>query len=815
MDRLLFELRLAIRRLKSRPGFSLTAILSLGFGIGATTVFFSLLNSTLLKPLPVEQPEKLFSLVDPRFGAPVVSNPNIRDMRDRCGTFFSHLMAYRIVPVNASLGQGANTRMWGYQVSGNYFEGLGVKAARGRLFTMEDDRKKGAHPVAVISDLAWKRRFAADPAAIGKVIKLNGHPFTVIGVAPEGFYGTERFYAPEIFTTIAMIEQVELGGSGYDNDRDSQNTFTIGRILPGLSQAQAQAGLDGVTAQLAREFPKENEGFKLKLTEPGWGGDFLRGAVVGFNVILMAVAGALLLVVCVNLASLLLAQASERRKETAVRMAIGAGRGQLIRQLLLESVVLAVIGGGLGLLIASWSVDVISTFKPPVDFSIQTEVKLDSRVFAFSAFVTLLASLIFGLMPAWQSTQTDLAAAMKNDVSDSRKRRWPLRDLLVGAQIALSVVLLVCSGLMLKSLNNAMSVNLGFEPQGAASLGFDLASQGYSKERGVQFQTELLRRLRQMPSIQSAASASALPLDLNFSNSSVWETGQPEPPASKMTTAQVFWVTPDFLRTMKTKLIYGREFEETDTKDRPRVIIINQEFARKILHLSRPELALGKRVETNGKTHEVIGVAEDGKYFGLSEAPRPVMFLSAIQSYLAYTRVVWRTGNGLSPQESVNQVRKLVLEMDSEMPIFDSETLEQHMNLPMLPARFAAGAMSAFGLVTMLLAAIGIYGVTAFAVARRTREIGIRMAIGAAPAQIAGLILNRATLLVGISAAIGAVLALLASGLLTPILIGVDPRDWSSHSIGVLMMAAIAILACLIPARRAAALDPSQSLRRD
>jgi len=713
------------------------------------------------------------------------------------------------------MGQSGNFRLWGYQISGNYFQGLGVKPLIGRLLTEEDDRKKGGSPYLVLSYAGWKKRFGGDPNIAGRNIKLNGFPFTIIGVTPEGFHGTERFYAPEMFTPMSMIEQVEVGTSGYDDDRDSQNTFVVGRLRPGMTVAQTQAGLDGLTAQLAREFPKENEGFKLKLVEPGWGGDFLRGAVIGFNVILMAVAGALLLVVCVNLASLLLAQAAERRKETAVRLAIGAGRGQLIRQLLLESVVLAVIGGGLGLLVAVWSVDLISRINPPVEITFQHEFHIDAQVALFSGLITLAASLFFGMMPAWQATQTDLASAIKNDVSDSRRRRWPLRDILVGAQIALSVVLLVCSGLMLKSLRNATTVQLGFQVSGAAVAGFDLATQGYTPEKGKEFRAEVLRRVREMPSIRHAAVSSSLPLDMNFSNTSVWETGQPEPPASRMTTAQVFWVSPDYMKAMQTRLTAGREFTELDTRERPRVLVVNQEFARKILKLKQPEEAIGRRVETQGKTHEIVGVAEDGKYFGLSEAPRAVMFFSALQAYLPYTRLVWRTTPGVSPEERVNQVRQTILGLNPELVLFDTHTLERHMNLPMLPAQFAASAMSAFGLVTMLLAAIGIYGVTAFAVSRRTREIGIRMAIGAAPRQIAGMILGRAGILVGVAAVVGGMLALFATGLLAPILIGVDPRDWSSHGAGIGVMVVIALVACLMPARKAASLDPSQSLRRD
>ncbi|MBS1832461.1 MAG: ABC transporter permease, partial [Acidobacteria bacterium] len=492
---MLAEIHLAFRRLRSRPAFALTAVLSLGLGIGAVTVFFSLLNSTLLKPLPVERPGELYSLVDPRYAAPVVSNPNIVDLRKGVTPFFSDLMSYRMAPVNFGMEQRANSRAWSYVVSGNYFQGLGVKAARGRVIGMEDDVMKGGHPVAVLSDLAWKRRFGADPNIVGRTVKLNNFPFTVIGVTPEGFYGTERFYAPELFVPLSMVREVELENAGYVDRRDSQNTFVIARLAPGVGAAQAQAQLDGVTAQLARQYPAENEGWKLKMYEPGWAGDYLRGSVIGFNVILMSVAGALLLVVCVNLASLLLAQAAERRKETGIRLALGANRGRLIWQLLRESFVLAAAGGGLGLLLAYWGAAAITSYRPPVEFSIQNTVQLDWRVALFASAVTLLACVAFGLVPALQSTNTDLAAAIKQDVVDPRRRRWPLRDLLTGAQIAISVVLLVCSGLMIKSLSKAMTVNVGFAPTCAAALVFHLSTAGYNGGRSMAFQLDLLRRV--------------------------------------------------------------------------------------------------------------------------------------------------------------------------------------------------------------------------------------------------------------------------------------------------------------------------------
>lgn len=812
---MLFEIRLAIRRLLARPAFTLTAVLSLSLGIGAVTLFFSLLNSTLLKPLPVRNPAELHSLVDPRFHAPVVSNPNIRDLRALTTAFFQDVVSYRFVPANLGMKDRANSRAWGYLVSGNYFQSLGISAARGRLIQPSDDVTRGAHSVAVLSDLAWKRRFAADPNIAGQTVRVNGMPFTIIGVAPEGFYGTERFFAPELFFSASMSAQVELENSMYDDDRGAQNTFVLARLRPGVTPAQAQSQLDAATAQLAAQFPRENEGWNLTLTEPGWGGDFLRGPVVSFNVVLMGVAAALLLVVCVNLAGLLLAQAAERRKETAVRLALGANRAQLIRQLLLESLALASAGGAAGLLLASWTINLASNYRPPVDFAIQTRIDLDWRVAAFATLATLAASVIFGLAPALQATGSDLASAIKQDAADPRKRRWPLRDLLTGAQIAVSVVLLVCSGLMVKSLSNAMTVNLGFDPAGAATLGFDLSVARYPQPQALQFQQDLLRQIRALPGIASATLTGGIPLDINISGSSAYETGTPKPPPAQMPNVQTYWVMPDYVRTMRTPLLAGREYDNRDTKDRPKTVIVNREFVRAVLKLDDPAKAVGRRVETAGSTHEIVGVVENGKYLGLSEAPKTVMFLCAAQHFTAYNKLVWRASPGVPVAPSIDAVRGIVMGMNPDLALFDAETLEQHMNLPLLPARFAAAAVSAFGFITLFLAAVGVYGVTAFAVSRRTREIGIRMAIGAAPLQVARLFLRRASILIAISATAGAILAAFATGLLTPILIGVDATDWTAHATGIALMACIALAASLIPSWRAAGIDPATSLRRD
>ena len=396
----------------------------------------------------------------------------------------------------------------------------------------------------------------------------------------------------------------------------------------------------------------------------------------------------------------------------------------------------------------------------------------------FSAMVSVLSAVVCGLTPAWQATRTDLVAALKDDRSEPRTRHWPMRDVMVGAQIALSVGLLSASGLMLRSLQRALTVDMGFNPHDAATLGFDLAIQGYPKEKGKRFLHDLASRSQEIPGVKSTSIASTLPLDLGSSNSGVWDSDQPTPPASKMQAAQVFYVAPAYFQTMETRLIAGREFTDTDDAKVPLRLVVNETFARRILHLTRPELAVGKRATVDDRVHEIIGVATDGKYVNLAEAPKPVIFQALWQNYSNNVRLVARGDNPNLPR----QMHQLIQDMDPEMTIYAEETLAQHLNLPLLPARVAATALTAFGAVTLGLAAIGIYGVLAFAVSRRTREIGIRVAIGANPRQIAWLVGQRAVWMVGVSATLGVVLALLLARQLSPVLVGVNPWDPAVYS---------------------------------
>ena len=480
------DLVFAFRRLRSSPGFTAAAIVTLALGIGANTTIFSLVNAAVFRPFGVERQNELvsFNIRTSKAQYPTISYPDYKDYRDR-NTVLSGLALYRFIAVNMSRGGGANARLWGYEVSGNYFDLLGVQAIRGRVLHADDDVKRNGHPVAVISYKCWQGRFASDPDIAGKKVKVGGLEYTIVGVTPAAFIGTELVYTPEIFIPVAMAEQLEQ--AKWLDERGDENSLVIGRLKPGISMQSAQAAINATASELGREYPKDDAGVSIVLSPPGMAGTFLRGAVTGFSTVLMVVAGMVLLIACVNLASLLLARATDRRKETAIRLALGASRSQLLWQLLTESLMLSVTGGVAGILLADWLNNLVNVWRPPVDIPVIPHVTMDARVLLFSAVVSLLTGLLFGLAPALQSARTSLAGAIKNEAPSEKLRRLNLRDILITIQVALSVVLLIGSILVVRSLQHALSVNLGFDPQHAAVLSYDFAAQGYDEERGRQF----------------------------------------------------------------------------------------------------------------------------------------------------------------------------------------------------------------------------------------------------------------------------------------------------------------------------------------
>jgi len=521
MDHLILDLRLALRRLRQNPTFSAVAVLTLALGIGANTAIFSIINAALLRPLPVARAAEIVSLNETLGGNtfPALSYPNYRDMRDR-NTALSGLAAYRFLP--ASLGlPGNNQRVWGYLVTGNYFDVLGVSALRGRVFRPDDDLRPGGHPLAVLAWPCWQKRFGGDPAVVGRTVKFNGMDFTILGVTPQGFFGTELYFAPDVFFPMMMQKQLE-GGGGYLENRDAGNIFVAGRLKPGVTMARAEAGLNVIARGLAQQYPQVDGGMKIVLTPPGLAGNYIRGAVIGFAAALFGVSCLVLLVACTNLASILMARAADRRKEIALRMAVGAARGSLVRQLLTENLVIAILGGAGGALLALWIADALAGWRPPIDIPLVINAAPDGRVFLFALLVSVLTTLLFGLLPALQATRTNLVGALKNEAISEKLRHWQLRDYMVATQVGLSALLLVCSVLVVRSLQRALDAPIGYNPKGAVTASFDLNIQGYSEARGREFQRRLLDKVRSIPGIDSAAVINWLPLSLSSSSDAIY-----------------------------------------------------------------------------------------------------------------------------------------------------------------------------------------------------------------------------------------------------------------------------------------------------
>jgi macrolide transport system ATP-binding/permease protein len=812
MQTLFQDLRYGARILLKKPGFTLIAVITLALGIGANTAIFSLINTALLRPLPVERPDQLVSLNSTLSNGtqslPVTSYPNYRDLRDR-NNLLSGMLAYRTADVSLSK-DGVNERVWGYLATGNYFEVLGVKPALGRFFNPADDKVHGGHPLAVLTYECWQKRFAGDPQAIGKTVIINGHNFTIIGVAPPGFYGSEIIFRPEMWIPMMMQGQIDPGNYQLES-RGGFNFHVQGRMKPGVTMAQAENELKIIAAQLAREFPGDNEGVTILLSPPGLFGAYMRGPIMSFVNVLMAVVGLVLLLACTNLANLLLARATERRKEIAVRLAIGANRLRLVRQLLTESILLSTLGGALGLLLASWVVDAIMAFRPPVDIPFSADLYIDGRVLLFTLIVSVLTGALFGLLPALQATRPDLVTALKDEVSRGGYRRSLTRNGLVVVQVSLSLVLLICAGLMLRGLQRAQSLNPGLVPEHALEMSFDLSLQGYDAPRSREFKRRLLERVRSLPDVQYAGLSNSVPLSLSMNNNPIYVEGQPEQSGANVPMAMNSWATAGFLSAMGTRLLEGRDFTEQDGESNRPVAIVNETFARRFWP---DQSALGKRYSHAGSAGpwiEVVGVIEDGKYFSLSEDPTPFVY-----SYLNpldggdLTMVVRTAGE---PQSAMGAIRREFQQLDAALPVYNVKTMVEHMSVAYFPARLAATLLGCFGLLALLLAAIGIFGVMSYAVTQRTREIGIRMALGAQAGGILKLVVGEGLKLATFGMAIGLAGAIAGTRLMSSLLYGVNALDVVTFAGVSLLLALVALLACYIPARRAMRVDPLVALR--
>jgi predicted permease len=810
-DEMIQDLRYGLRMLFKQPGFTAVAVLSLALGLGANTAIFSLINTVLLRPLPIAQPGQFVALNNTAANRmfPTFSYPNYQDLRAR-NEVFASLIAYRILTLNLS-HDGLNERLWGYAVTGNYFEALGVQAAWGRMLTTADDQTPGAHPVTVVSYKYWQRSFGGAPDIIGKEVLANGRSYTVIGVAPQNFLGTEAISAADLWFPLAMQAPLDAGNYWLDK-RDAENLFVQGRLKPGVSMAQAQTALNAIALQLEREYPDVNQGKRVVLSAPGLFGNMMRGSLLGFAALLMAVVGIVLVLACVNLANLLLARAAERRREIAVRLALGASRFRLVRQLLTESLLLAGAGGFLGLLPALWLVKLLAAFKLPPNVPVTLALQVDWRVYLFTFSLSLVTGVLFGLLPAWQATKTDLVPALKDEAATGgQSRSWWKGGLLV-LQIALSLVLLVGGGLMLRALEQANTIKLGYDPQRAFEVSFDLRLQGYTSAQGKEFQKRLLERVRALPGVQAAGIADLPPVDLHFSRTQVYLEGRAPERNARVPVAMYNRVTPGYFQAMGTRLLQGRDFSEQDEAQAPRVAVINETFARRLFPGENP---IGKQFSMGNPAAakiEVIGVVEDGKYAGLNEDPKPFAARPLWQSEIGATSVIVRTTGDLPAVSAA--VRREVQQLDPHLPVA-STTLVEKLSLPLLPVRIVTSILSGFGLLALALAAIGIYGVMSYAVTQRTHEIGVRMALGAQPSDVLKLVVGQGMALTCLGVVLGLGAALGLTRLLKSLLFGVSATDPLIFGGIALLLLLVTFVACYLPARRAAAVDPLTALRHE
>ena len=810
------DISYAVRSLMKRPGFVAVAVITLALGIGANTAIFSLVNAVLLSSLPVDHPKQLVSVALRSKGDAMsaFSFPNYRDYRDR-NDVLSGLLVYRFVPLSLSRS-GVNERVWGFEVSGNYFDVLGVNAVKGRTFHQDEDNTPLANPVAVLSFESWQKRFGGDPAIVGKDVLLNNHQFKVIGIAPAGFKGTELIYTPEIWLPSSMIKWVEPGADWLEN-RNNRNFFANGRLKPGVSAKQAEASLNLLAQQLGKEYPDTSEGQTVKVVPAGFVLPDLRSAVVSFTWILMGAVGLVLIVTCTNLAGLMLARATDRRREIAIRLAMGANRVRLIRQLLTESVLLSLLGGVAGVLLAFWIVDVLLAFKPPIDFPLSMDISIDWHVLLFSLCVSLFAGAIFGLAPALQATRPALSQTLRETSAQGGAGRTRLRSVLVVAQIAISLVVLIAAGLVVRTLQRLQTMNPGFDSRNALTMSFDLGLQGYDEARGQQFYQQLAERVQSLPGVKSAAVSSYIPLTLNYNGRGIYVEGTPVERGENMPSAMSGAAGTRFFETMGTPLVAGREFNDQDQPKSEHVVIVNETFVRHLLpNVSSSADAIGKRISFGapaGPFMRIVGVVKDGKYFSITEEPRPFVWTPMSQDYWSSGILTVRTeGN---PEAMLGAVRKEVQTLDPNLPLFDVKTLTELMRFALFPSRIAATVLGVFGLVALLLSAIGIYGITSYTVAQRTHELGIRLALGAQRRDVLKLVLSHGLKLTIIGTALGLLGAYLATRAITSVLYGVSATDPFTFVFVSSMLVGVALLACYVPSRRATRVDPLIALRTE
>lgn len=813
MKSVLQDLKYGIRMLLKNPGFTVVAVLTLAVGIAANTTVFSWIDGVLLRPIPgVANSQALLAFESMRpDGEPVATSyPDYRDYRDHLRLVAGLAMAKADA---LSVGEEDHAeRVWGELVSGNYFEVLGVKPLAGRAFSRDEyGDKQGGYPVAVISYGLWNRRFHADPGAIGRTLRVNRQQLTVVGVAPPDFRGTMPGLTFEIWIPVMMAPQLNTMPDWMLRDRQARNLTGIARLKPGVSISQARAEIAALAQQLAAMDPGTNQGISATVL-PVWKGHFgAQALLLGPLQILMAVCGVVLLIVCANVANLLLARTMGRQKEFAMRLALGAGRMRLVRQILTESLVLAGLAALAGLPLVMWMSQSLGYLVPASGLPIVMDVRLNGDILAFTVLLCVAACVMSGIAPALQCSRADLNDALKQGGrSGLATRPQRVRGALVVSEVALALVAIIGTGLFARSFQIARRIHPGFDPHNVLVSHLYLSTAGYSVPDRKLFCQRLRQRLESQPGITSVTYADYIPLGFD---SGPWEPLQvegyvPGPAESMLIYRNV--VAPGFFQVLGVRMLEGRDFtEQDDLKSRP-VMIVNEAFVQRFFG---GRYAIGRRVHGWGDWFTVVGVVKDSKYHMLNEAPLPYFYVPFRQVYRADLAIAFYVRSAGDPNQALAALRREVRSMDGNVGVFDAMALEEFITASLFPQKIAAALLSVLGSIALVLAAVGLYSVMAYSVMQRTQEIGVRMALGAQPADVLrfvvrqGMGLTLAGLLAGVAAAIA------VTRLASPLLINVSATDPLIFAAAALFLAAVALAASYIPARRATRIDPNLALR--
>lgn len=820
METFFQDLRYSARMLLKNPGFTAISVMSLALGIGANTTIFSFVNGLMFRPPAIADSGRLLEVWQHNstrgngIGSHMqLSYPDYEYYRDHNHVFtgMGALTAEGSVVTWNRAGEGE--ALQSALVSANFFSLVGIKPALGRTFLPDEDQAASPVAVVVLSHSLWQQRLGSDPAIVGKTLSLNGRTFSVIGVAPAGFTSIIMGSAPDLWIPMAMHFATNPGLKL--GERHQHWLIGIGRLKPGVSPAQARADLTILGRQLSQDYPDPDK----DLSPAAFPIEFVpapfRGVLGTLSGGLMAVVALVLLIACANAANLLLAKASSRRREMAVRAALGASRSRLVRQTLTESVVIASLAGLLGLCLAAWVAPILLCLKPQ-SIPLVLDISIDVRVLAFTALASILTGVVFGLAPALQSSKVDHVTNLKDGSYQGGSPKSRLRGFLVIAQVTACVILLVGAGLCLRSLWNARSIDPGFNPHCAVTAALNVETFSYSRARGKIFYSTLLDRVRALPGVRFASLADHLPLSPLLRMESLEVDGTEQSSSTERETSmEDAIVAPGYFEAMGVPLLRGRGFSSHDTETAPAVVVINQALADRFWPNQDP---LGKTVTLDGPEHtrvpaRIVGIASTGKYQSLGEDRKPFFYKCMLQFYEPGVKLIVRTEG--QPSAALEGLRAEVQKLDPRIALVGVETLDQHMQLPLFPARAAGLLLGAFGCLALALAVIGIYGVISYSVTQRVREIGIRMALGADPAHVLKLVVSQGLQLTGMGLAIGLVAAVAVTRVLSSLLYGISPRDGFTFAGVTVLLTLVAAVASYLPARRATKVDPISSLRAE